>query len=357
MNIRCPNCSASRADEDVSCGECGWVPLRSTELLFLDGHAVRCPACSRERNATDDHCPYCGSRAVLAPLSAHVTNFHTSTLLLFATLIALCFALLRLAIPAGILAFLLVGLSSIRTCVLAQERKRHRYPHSLRDLARMFGSSAIGVIVGSLVLLIASGVLYLFAGAIFAAVQSTRLNIWHAIILAVPAPLSCWLGFAAMVGANKERRKMCALGFGATAVPGLVAAFICLTMSRRLGFLIPGLLPLGIVTAAIALACRRGGAARARSFLVGTASGFCLLQLLTLFTGTPVFEMTVEFGALAILLWPALLTVMTLENMWSWDDSFPRIRLREPAAYHPLSKAVLIIEDGNANAPSSPDHP
>ncbi len=35
-------------------------------------------------------------------------------------------------------------------------------------------------------------------------------------------------------------------------------------------------------------------------------------------------DMAVAFIAMAFLVWPAFVTILLLENVWSWDDAFPR---------------------------------
>ncbi len=78
---------------------------------------------------------------------------------------------------------------------------------------------------------------------------------------------------------------------------------------------------------ALWVARRRGGARRAKAFLTGYATGLALLGavMMPLLGGLVYGVTTFSFIASSVLLWPALLTIMTLEAVWSWDDAFPTI--------------------------------
>jgi len=341
---RCPNCRAMRPDNEAPCRQCGWMPLRPSELLYIDGHTVTCPNCSHARAATDERCPRCGSSGVLEPPSPHVANFHTSSLLLLATVIALCFALCRLSLAVGLPAFVLVGFATFRTCLLVLERKRHRYPHSLKDLSSMFGSSMIGIVVSSVVFIAAAAIAYMLAGAFLAPLFGPWLTTQDALLLVIPTALSSGLAVFTVVGRRKERQQVVALGAAVTLGHGLVS--IALSRFHVFSGLVMLLWALAMCATALTLACWRGAGARIRSFLVGCSCSLCILQVVALIWARSRFEMSVSFGALAILLWPLLLAVMALERIWSWDDAFPRINHQlHTAPFNPRPSQLLIIDD------------
>ena len=142
----CPNCGAVGLESGKQCKRCVWIPLQSSEILFIDDEGVACPNCSTRRPVGIEECPQCGKTELL-DASQHADNFHLSTIFILTTLVAICVGLVRVEPALGVIVSLVLGLSTIRTVVLLRERKRHRYPIVVRDMWRIFGKSIVGVVL------------------------------------------------------------------------------------------------------------------------------------------------------------------------------------------------------------------
>ncbi len=108
------------------------------------------------------------------------------------------------------------------------------------------------------------------------------------------------------------------------------------------------------------LACRRGRLARAKSFLVGYAGGFCVFGgvMLLLPGGRMQQSIAATLAASGFLLWPPLLTILALQNFWSWDDAFPQVVSHaryavDNTAAHAES-AAMTAEEGGIDFPEEP---
>jgi hypothetical protein len=309
-------------EEGRPCGNCGWIPLQPTELKFVDDQLVTCPHCSRPRPVASERCPICGKESVLEDLSRSSESFHLSTLLIITTLLAVCLALMRVALPLGIALLVFLTLTGVRTAALIRERKRHRYPVTPRDLRRLFGASAWGVCLGMLTLVVC-----LFGGGfVLAAVFTSmafadeRVAVYTLVTFnAIALGILC-----SVYWRERDRRRWMLIGFAAACVFGLLVFTLAL-MTRRT-YIAATMSPFLLIAAllgALFLSLRRGGAVRARSYLVGFATGLGCLGVPALFILRTDFAISFEFSSL--LIWPALVTFFVLENHWSWDDAFPRI--------------------------------
>ncbi len=318
---RCPNCRHPLAVAGSACTRCGWVPLQSTELQFLDTTDVACPDCKRPRPADADRCPYCGSRHVLGRPSSGAATFHLSTLLATITWLAFCLALCRLALVLGILLLLATGLSALRTATLVRERKKHRYPIAPKDVGALIALSFFGVLVGSFVFVL------LTAATGFAVAMFFSLFPWSANHEILTIFFLCLLNATLAWILNWRRvaqRTMIWWGmlWGIASCVPFVPAFLLCPPHFVVGFAPLTMLAAGF--GAIHLCCYRGGVLRAKSFLTGFAAGLCVSSgfFMQMFRS----EVAVTFAMCTFPLLPALLTIEALNSIWSWDDAFPGAR-------------------------------
>ncbi len=304
------------------------MPLRATEMLFLEHPTVVCPHCRQPRPVADETCPHCGDMSVLESLSPHTSNFHISSLLLVTTLFAICFAAARIAIGVGVVAFMIAGAAALRTALLVGERKRFRYPISIRILLRLFGRSVVGIIFAIVIF----GVLLFMGGVILGGVFSQIMGQSESFGLVCWAILMLAGVVAAIVLVGRRRESRLMLLIGAVVACLLAIAVLCIVRMGRGEWVEPLLLlslPIGGLLT-LCLACHRGGLDCAKSFLVGYAAGFYLSGAVALLLpgGRMQQGIAVTFVASGFLLWPALLTILALENFWSWDDAFPSVASR-----------------------------
>ena len=148
------------------------------------------------------------------------------------------------------------------------------------------------------------------------------------------------------------------------AVLAVFAATVVLVASSMLPMYLVGwitVLPLVTVgLGAVSVACRRGGGSRAKGLIVGHSTALSAIGLAAFFFSS---GRNIDYGAASLLfssllLLPILLAVLTLQNIWSWDDAFPRtISHARPdvnSGSHPNSAAptesagVVFIEDEDA---------
>jgi hypothetical protein len=307
------------------------MPLRSTELLFVDDQTVTCPHCSRQRPVTSEFCPSCGGRDVLLldSLSPYSANFHLSSLLMLTTLIAVCFAVARIRLEAGIAMFVITGLATLRTGLLISERKRHRYPVSSRDVRRLFGMSVGGIILALFVLGVTLGFGGLMLGTFFAALElnspAAALSLFILVVI-----LSLALAIRLVRRPAPSYRPLLT-GVGLAWGSGLLVLVVATTPRNTdaAGFVMLWVFIAATATA-VHYASRRGGTPRAKSFVVGFSIGLCTLAAVAALASRNrvVEDVALFFGMSGIYLWPVLLTIMTLETIWSWDDAFPNITRR-----------------------------
>ena len=233
------------------------MPLRPTELLFVDQQTVACPCCTRMRPISAESCRYCGGRDVLGALSQQSANFHLSSLLLLTTVIAVCFALTRISLVLGIPAFTLTGLATLRTALLIRLRKQHRYPVSTHDAIRLFGTSTLGI---TLALFVFAGtcmgggfMLGSVLGGLAMGSQSITIVVF-VLVLIVSA-----VGAVAVVGTRRAGRRMLLAGFGAAWAFGLATYIVARLADPDVIALMLLVNVLSAAFAALVLACRRGG--------------------------------------------------------------------------------------------------
>ncbi len=326
------------------------MPLRPTEMRFVDDQSMVCPHCSRPRRVTDESCPHCSARAVLESLSRDTANFHISSLLLLTTLIAVCLALTRVSLALGIPAFLIVGLATLRTGLLVRHRKRHRYPVFTKDLLRLFGWSITGILLA----FVAFGGALMVGGFFLAMLANTFLprSETTAVIVFVLLIIGGEVGAIVMVGRRRESRPLLLIGTASAAVGGLIVLTAALGMRPDFASLTMLSFFAALGLSAVAIACGNGGVARAKSFIVGCSAGMCMLAVADLLLLSPWRndEIGVAFGvSAALLLWPTLLSIMVLEKLWSWDDAFPKVAARTHPMIHAqrsrTPRAIRIEDD------------
>jgi len=209
----------------------------------------------------------------------------------------------------------------------------------------MFGSSMIGIVVASVVFIAGVWITALFAAAIMASFFNARFTIRQTFPLAILTAISGLLAVVMVVGRHRSRQQLFALGAATTLALGLLSTALSrFPVGSGLVMLTWGL---GICAAALTMACWRGGAARIGAFFVGSSCSLCVLQVIALACGAG-FNLSITFGALAIMLWPLLVAMKVLEKIWSWDDAFPRIAYQcQPVSSDSQPRQVLIIaEDG-----------
>ena len=97
----CPNCRVAGLPSNSACPQCGWLPLRRSEMQFVDDQQVTCPKCSVTRPIAAPTCPSCGTREVLDSPSEKTLNFHISSIFLLTTIVAICVALFQVQSPVG----------------------------------------------------------------------------------------------------------------------------------------------------------------------------------------------------------------------------------------------------------------
>jgi hypothetical protein len=306
------------------------MPLQPTELLFVDDQTVTCPHCKRERSAQQEWCPHCGTEDILASLSKHSTNFHLSSLLLLTTLIAVCFALFRIAPGLGTAAFLMVAFSTVRTAILVRERKRHRYPTALRDVIKFFATSVAGIL---LMLAVFVGVSFgagFFLGMIVTTLawRSNEVGVVLFFVISVASVASALY----VVWQSPQFRRTLWRSITASTLCGLMTVVAFWYAQPELSAFILLFFLCATACTAIVLACRRQGAGHVKSLIVGTCFGLWLVGNICLL---PVHsrvarEMAPMMGIFGLGIWPALLSVMAIERFWSWDDAFPYVRSQQP---------------------------
>lgn len=359
----CPNCRSKRSAKQETCECCGWTPLRSTEMLFVEGDQVACPSCSALRPFAAKTCPSCGAEQLLESLSGNTRNFQISSLLLLTTLVGICLALCRLTPAIGVPAFIVSGFAVLRSALLIEERKKHRYPTAAKDMLRLFAGSVAGIVAASVAFVVSWAVGAIFFGGIGEAVVGSPTV---AIVL-----LTIFLGTSHLVTGifawrHDASRRMFVI---ALAFAGLTGGLVVLLHAVGLEVVAhwSGLLPLSIACVGpIIVACRRGGAERAKGFLIGFSSAISLLGLVvvSLYGINPRAEVGLVFLASGCHLLPLLLAVVTMQGIWKWDDAFPRAishlrpaetPLRSPttATAPATAEEMMIIESEDNGEPES----
>ncbi len=341
---RCPNCGIAKHGGDDACPNCGWLPLRGTELRFLDEEEVVCPQCSATRPGTVPSCPQCGAEQVLESLTRDRLTFGISTMFALTTMVAVCVALTRISPILGVPAFLILGVSAFRSALLIRERKRYRYSVSLQDLGRIFAGSLLGLFIGGAVF----GLTCFLGGMVVAAISMPFMG-----SLDYPAVVEAILAILLLVSTHVvagflicwKAKKLDALAAGG--VVGLVfGSFTVLGCFWNYTVALPlaGLAVGSYFFPALWMSCYRGGAARVKAFTVGHSSATALLGVICFF-GFNVYRIETTHFALSILLVPTLLAIVTLEKVWSWDDAFPNTISRERPSIPTRSPRVLEIDE------------
>ena len=263
---RCPNCRSSRSSNDETCEHCGWVPLRATELLFVERDQVVCPRCSKPRPAAANTCPNCGAQHLLEELSQNARNFHISKLLWVTALVGVCLAIYRITPFLGIPAFMIAGCATLRVALLLEERKKHRYSVKTRDMLRLFGGSVGGILAA----LFAFGGSW-FALSIFGVGVATAASQSFEVFIALVAILLAATHVPANIWAWKSLGLRPCLTGVFVAVAG--GSFVAVLWGPGLGRWLILLPLLSALLGSSLLACRRGGGARAMAYVVGHSSG------------------------------------------------------------------------------------
>ncbi len=325
------------------------MPLRSTEILFVDDQTVICPNCARERPRGDAVCPHCGTQEMLARAAIHTSTFRISSVMLLTTLIAVCLALGRFSPFLGILLSCLLAFATLRTILLVRHRKRFKYPTSPRDVMRLFGMSVVGIIVACLAFAVVWVVLAFVTIAFFGRSAGESLGFIIAAILMIVASE---VGAVVLVAWRQEGRRMLLIGI----VVASIAAFAAFEIAGGVGsgvaagIVLTILLNIGVI--ALALACRPGGASRAKGWIVGCSVGLSSAGGLgMLFATSRTGEMLgTAFVGACYLVWPILVGILVLEGMWSWDDAFPPVATRHPAVMTERLPSMAVDDEGIAFA-------
>jgi|GEM_PF-5013275 len=322
---RCPNCRAVRPATNDPCNNCSWMPLQETELLFVDDE-ITCSECKQKRPATQLNCPNCGTSVELKSLTTGNFNFQISGIFIVMTVIAVCAAVGRFAPPLGIGMFLLSALAGVRTVILVQERKRHRYPAGSTDLMRFFGGSIGGIIIAGIVYGTTQvGVFFLLGVLVFPFMMYRDMNGYFML------GFTMLFAHAGAIYMLKQRVKdgdwkVAYIGGGFAFVSAVAIFMGSMVFSFRQFYFLQELfacIPVGIAfVATIVCSAFRGGALRAMLFYTGfssaaivfTAIGFLCDWQNPLYAG---------LGSASVTLCPVLLTILSLGAFWSWDDAFP----------------------------------
>lgn len=321
---RCPNCSAAGFTGEGPCRTCDWQPLQPTEMLFGDEQQVRCPHCGRARPFDSASCPHCGGHDVLPPLSHRSESFQLSTLLLLITLAAACLAVLRLVPALGIIALVLLAFTTLRTALLVRERKRYRYGVSVTTLADLFLRNCAAVLVAMFIVggsfVVETVFLNLALEPIF------RMSELHG--YAVLSLTSIVLSVTAALGTRGKpgRRRATVAGLLMALVLCGALTILALAAGGSVATLLFAPLAGLVFLPTLVLACRRGGVGPAKSLLIGYAVGLSLCGSL-LFSLLPP-EIAGGVLITSLYLWPILITIWGLEQIWSWDDAFPPVSAR-----------------------------
>ncbi len=332
--VRCPNCRRRRSASDDPCPFCNWLPLRSTEMAFVEDCVV-CPKCSAKRSATEPNCARCGAAQVLESQSENTLNFNLSSMFLVTTVVAVCVAITRVVPFLGISAFIVVGLSGYRTMLLIRERKRFRYPVAMGDVWQLMMASFV-CILASVAVFVGTG----FLGGIFliAMIEPFGRTSWGALIVA-----AVYLGGThGILGVHTCRKSINWPTFAGGAITGLIVGIS--TIVIVLNFEIVESLVLASVATTFAgglwLASRRGGNRSVRPYLIGHSSAMVGIGFVAVSQTFGQYYGIVEFFLLwSAMLIPTLLSVLVLEKLWSWDDAFPRT-LSHERPFRPMPRYV-----------------
>ena len=266
----CANCRSAELLADGSCAHCGWMPLQSTELLFVDDQEIDCPHCGARRSIDEAVCSHCGESAVLESLSPHANTFHISSIMLLTALIAVCLALGNLSPEIGLIAIVATTLVVLRMLVLTHERKRHRYPPStLKEVAQLLMTGYTGLFLAAL----AGGACAFMGGLalipIVHAIPFRHGPFWFFVFLGmthVPVLLRVWL--------KEGNHRVILAAFAASSIAAIAMLGFYTTFDSWYRYWYAPAAPyLLACIPVIWLACRRGGAAKARSFAIGFMSG------------------------------------------------------------------------------------
>ncbi len=354
----CPNCGAERPLGEAGCRACGWIPLRETELMFLDGpllideqgRAQETGSCLDDAMRQPDLRRISQSsrpRTELESLAPHSSTFHLSTIMLLTAWAGVCFALARLAIPLGVVVLVLTGLAILRTALLVGERKRYRYAVDLNTLLWFFWYNLAGVVLGCIVF----GAVAFMGGMVLSGVFSVVFALLSAEEVLLFAMVALSAGASAVASTrvirSPQRRAMYWGGGLSAVLLGAVLSAITVAGGSAIHPELLWCLPLmaGGFTC-LTLACRRGGAVRVRSFLIGYSAGFSLVSAVSLVISSQ-YEVMQGVAAvctmISLVAWPTLATTLTLESLWSWEDAFPLpsrpLRLVSPPAPSETSTA------------------
>lgn len=335
---RCPNCGAAGLADGKPCRECDWLPLQSSEIIFIDDQMITCPGCSTQRPKGLKVCPQCGGNQLLDSPSQYANNYHLSTIFVVTTVVAICFALINVEPVVGIVVSALLGVSALRTAVLARERKRHRYPIAARDMRRIFGKSFVGIIA---FLTIWCGVAFFFAMI----VTDFVFEIHHfeiPVLVIVLAAVQVPSGILVFRGSRARQEMLAGAAVGFVVGFAVVISWSLVSLGNAWLLI---LLPftsclLGIL---FLLLQQKGNAKEyvTAHFSATTAVGIVGAVL----EGSLRECAPTMLSILGLFLCPTLLSLLALERIWRWDDAFPIIRSRWRPNGPPIELGTVKIDD------------
>lgn len=324
------------------------MPLRDTELRFVDGETITCPRCSQSRPATNRSCPNCGSAEMLERLNPHTSNFQITSLFRVMTVVAICLAIARFELTCGVVAGIFSGLTMLTTAMLIRERKRHRYPVSTRETANIFLRSAGHVFVGMIslfVLTCATGFVAGILGIVLFPGSGLSLS---RVILGISMGIVWWI---VGVWSMKRHPTTALIGGGLGILGGVLSQFAQATgviprvINVILQVTMAVAMPVVIFVTPIAMCCWHGGNHRAKAWLAGIALGLIMVGV---FTQSSRIDAEAGFFV-SLLLLPCLITIMIMERIMHWSDALPSvsgyIRSPEPNCSTSTSYGVIEIAD------------
>ena len=357
----CPNCrSATLSGDQQSCHKCGWLPLRATEMVFLDVEELTCPQCGRARPVTVEKCPTCADSELLNSTEPLATRFGLEAIFALTALVGFCIALSQLIAIIGIPASILAAAATVRTSFLIRERRSHGYPITRQFVYHTFGMSAVSLCVACICFAISAWICGMPVVGIMMSAGPNEI----AAVVGGGAIVAIFQVLGLVICAHIPSMRGTANSLFRGAAFGFANSLCCCLLSlappmgpepvgMTMGLWIVIGYPLLLIFASSRLVQKHRCGSQATAFHLG-ASISCWIPALAIALLT---WSGLDRSALVMMLFgigwiPATAAIVVLQQMWSWDDAFPSVLPnRSPAEWernspsHPAQEGISFVDE------------